>query len=151
MALACHDDLQEAESDLNNILMLKEYLEGVAALHSTLVAEGCSSSLGRWLEGQLAPERLATTKEILAIHINDHARSSKRPVDARINRLWAMRVSYVLCLLSFLLFFLLFLSFSLFLVQSNLFLLRPRQTPLSRGPDYHTRMPPMLWMNIRTS
>ncbi|KAM7200204.1 MutS domain V domain containing protein [Naviculisporaceae sp. PSN 640] len=91
MALACHDDLREAESDLNNLLMLNEYLDGVAALHSTLVAEGCSSGLGQWLEEQLAPERLATTKGLLALYIDDHARSSKRPVEARNNRLWAMR------------------------------------------------------------
>lgn len=73
--------------------MLNGYLEGVAALHSTLVAEGCSSELGRWLEGQLAPEKLAGIKAILAKRIEDNARYSTKPIDARNNRLWAMRVS----------------------------------------------------------
>ncbi|KAK4214381.1 muts domain V-domain-containing protein, partial [Rhypophila decipiens] len=89
--LACHEDLREAEGDLNYILMLKEYLEGVVSLHGTLATEGCSSGLSQWLEGQLAPTRLSGIKELLATHIDENARFSTKPIEARNNRLWAMR------------------------------------------------------------
>ncbi|KAM7214832.1 MutS domain V domain containing protein [Rhypophila decipiens] len=93
--LACHEYLREAEGDLNFILMLKEYLEGVVSLHGTLATEGCSSGLSQWLEGQLAPARLSGIKELLATHIDENARFRTKPIEAPPNSsLEKARLSY---------------------------------------------------------
>lgn len=91
--LASHDDLQAAEWDLNHILMLKEYMEGVAALHKILEAEHCSSTLCRWLTAQLGPEKLSDAQSVVRGGINADAAFSTKPIDARNNRIWAIRVS----------------------------------------------------------
>lgn len=92
VVLACHDDLQASEWDLNHILMLKEYLGGVAALHKILATGNCSSILGRWLEEQLAPEKLREAQSMIHGGVNEDAAFSTKPIDARNNRIWAIRV-----------------------------------------------------------
>ena len=93
VVLPCHDDLQAAESDLNHLLMLKEFLEGVVALHKILAAESCSSTLVRWLGEQLSPEKLREARSVIQVGINEDAGFSSKPIDTRNNRIWAIRVS----------------------------------------------------------
>ncbi|KAK4167146.1 hypothetical protein QBC43DRAFT_256213 [Cladorrhinum sp. PSN259] len=89
--MASHEVLQGAEKDLNRILMIKAYAQGVQALHETLEAVGCSSYLCGRATRKSGPRYTMPILNLINKYIQDDAVFSKRPVDIRNNRLWAVK------------------------------------------------------------
>ena len=96
--LPTHAELTKAEQELNNMLMLKAYLRGIDALHDILETAGCRSRLLRWSRDKFAPEHTEPVLSALDETIEQDALYSKRPIDVRNNRIWAVKVSS-LCLI----------------------------------------------------
>jgi DNA mismatch repair protein MSH4 len=92
MPMASHEDLQGAERDLNRILMIKAYLEGVQAIQETLEAAACSSQLCRWVLEKCGKATIAPVLALIDEGIEQDAIYSKAPIDIRNNRLWAVKV-----------------------------------------------------------
>ncbi|CCC07907.1 putative MSH4 protein [Sordaria macrospora k-hell] len=89
--LPTHAELTKAEQELNNMLMLKAYIRGIDALHDIFVAAECRSHLLRWTKDKFAPEHTEPIQGALEETIEQDARYSKRPIDVRNNRIWAVK------------------------------------------------------------
>ncbi|KAK3329904.1 muts domain V-domain-containing protein, partial [Apodospora peruviana] len=89
--LPSHEDLNAAEWEFNNILMLKEYLHGVEALHQTLSDAVYASRLLTFLEEQCAPHKAMEARDLLRTGIEEDSQYGKSPTDLRNNRLWAIK------------------------------------------------------------
>jgi DNA mismatch repair protein MSH4 len=93
MAMASHEELKGAESDLNQLLMIKAYLAGVHAVYESLEAADCSSKLLIRVLEKCGPRNTAPVAALIAENIEPDAIYSKAPIDVRNNRLWAVKVS----------------------------------------------------------
>ncbi|EGO52013.1 hypothetical protein NEUTE1DRAFT_105020 [Neurospora tetrasperma FGSC 2508] len=91
LLLPTHAELTKAEQELNSILMLKKYLSGIDALHGILEAAGCKSRLLRWIRDRFAPEHTEPVQRAMEEMIEDDAAYSKKPIELRNNRMWAVR------------------------------------------------------------
>ncbi|KAK3395374.1 muts domain V-domain-containing protein [Sordaria brevicollis] len=89
--LSPHLLLSRAEQDVNNILMLKAYLLGVAKLHDVIDAAGCSSSLLRCISDRFSQEYLQPIQAAVEEMLADDASYSTKPIDLRNNRIWAVK------------------------------------------------------------
>ncbi|KAL0475097.1 muts domain V domain-containing protein [Neurospora intermedia] len=89
--LPTHAELTKAEQELNSILMLKKYLSGIGALHGILEVAGCTSRLLRWIRDRFAPEHTEPVRRAMEEMIEDDAAYSKKPIELRNNRMWAIR------------------------------------------------------------
>lgn len=92
IVMASHEELQGAEKDLNHILMIKAYLEGIQALRETLEAGDCRSELCKWVLERCRREHTDPIAALLGSTIEEDATYSKAPIDIRNNRLWAIKV-----------------------------------------------------------
>ncbi|KAL2257472.1 hypothetical protein VTK26DRAFT_130 [Humicola hyalothermophila] len=86
-----HEELQGAERDLNHILIIKAYLEGIQGLQQTLEAAACTSALCKWALERFKPDNTAPIIALLNSAIEEDAIYSKAPIDIRNNRLWAIK------------------------------------------------------------
>ncbi|KAK4132768.1 hypothetical protein BT67DRAFT_443453 [Trichocladium antarcticum] len=86
-----HEELQEAEKDLNHILMIKAYLGGIRSIQETLEVADCTSKLCKWVLERCGPENTAQINALLEGAIEQDATWSKAPIDIRNNRLWAFK------------------------------------------------------------
>lgn len=89
--VATDGELQGAEKNLNQILMLKSWLQGVQALHSVLKAAECTSRLCDRAMGKFSPRYTEKILEAIGEVIEQDAVYSKKPIDLRNNRLWAIK------------------------------------------------------------
>lgn len=92
--MASHEELKDAEKDLNHVLMIKAYLGGVRAVHETLEVSDCTSELCKWVMEKCRREHTAPILALIEETIEQDAIYSKAPIDVRNNRLWAVRVSF---------------------------------------------------------
>ncbi|KAK1779469.1 muts domain V-domain-containing protein [Copromyces sp. CBS 386.78] len=90
-ALPTHAELAKAEQELSKMLMLKEYLCGIDAVHDTLKAAECKSRLLRWIMDKFAPGDIAPIQGAMEETMENDARYSKKPIDSRNNRMWAVK------------------------------------------------------------
>lgn len=74
--------------------MLKQYLHGIVSLYRTLDEAQCTSRLCKWVRDQCSPEHMGPIHNIIEESIQDDAVYSKKPLDSRNNRVWAVKVSY---------------------------------------------------------
>ena len=88
---ATDGELQGAEKNLSQILMLKSWLQGVQALHNVLKAAGCTSRLCCRAMRKSSPRYTEPVLEAIGQVIEQDAIYSKRPIDLRNNRLWAIK------------------------------------------------------------
>ncbi|KAL2135001.1 hypothetical protein VTI74DRAFT_10136 [Chaetomium olivicolor] len=91
IAMPSHEELQSAERDLNNILMIKAYLAGIQAIHDALEVADCTSQLCRWVLEQCGEQNTAPVGRLIEEAIEQDAIYSKVPIDIRNNRLWAVK------------------------------------------------------------
>ncbi|KAK3989919.1 muts domain V-domain-containing protein [Cladorrhinum sp. PSN332] len=91
---AGHEELRGAERDLNHILMIKTYLQVVGHLHETLNAAGCTSYFCDRAKRKSASKYTAPVLKLIGRTIQEDASFSKRPIDIRNNRLWAVKAGY---------------------------------------------------------
>jgi DNA mismatch repair protein MSH4 len=93
LLLPSHEDLNTSETEMNKILMLKQYLSGIQEIHDVLTSAECRSSLCDWVRQSCSPESLSTMRAIIDDKIEQDAVYSKSPIDTRNNRIWAVKVS----------------------------------------------------------
>ena len=93
IVMPSHEELQQAEKDLNHILMIKAYLGGIQSVQETLEVANCTSQLCKWVLERCGPENTAQVNALLGDAIEPDATWSKAPIDIRNNRLWAVKVS----------------------------------------------------------
>ncbi|KAL2271389.1 hypothetical protein VTJ83DRAFT_760 [Remersonia thermophila] len=86
-----HKELKDAETDLNQILMIKAYLGGVEAVREALEGAACTEKLFQWALDTCSQENLAPIISLIASSMELDAIYSKAPVDIRNNRLWAFK------------------------------------------------------------
>jgi DNA mismatch repair protein MSH4 len=91
--MASHEELKDAEKDLNQVLMIKAYLGGIRAVQETLEVADCTSKLCKWVLDKCRPEHTAPIFGLIEEAIEQDAIYSKAPIDVRNNRLWAVKVS----------------------------------------------------------
>ena len=80
------------------MLIFNDYIRGITALHDILNSGGCKSDLLKWIMGKFAPDVVAPVRHIMEETMEPDAKYSKRPVDSRNSRVWALKVSG-LCLI----------------------------------------------------
>jgi len=98
----CHEELTHAERELNNILMLKQYLGPIKALHDAIQSAGCKSQVLTEFRTSCAPDRLRFLMECIESSVEGDAAYSKAPAAIRNNRLWAIKVPAIMSLISLL-------------------------------------------------
>ncbi|KAL1843868.1 hypothetical protein VTJ49DRAFT_7219 [Mycothermus thermophilus] len=86
-----HKELKEAETEMNQILMIKAYLGGVKAVREALEGTECTGELFQWALEVCSQEKLAPIATLIESSIEPDAVYSKAPVDIRNNRLWAFK------------------------------------------------------------
>jgi DNA mismatch repair protein MSH4 len=91
--MANHEELKDAEKDLNQVLMIKAYLGGIRVVQETLEVTDCTSKLCKWVLERCRPEHTAPVFGLIEEAIEQDAIYSKAPIDVRNNRLWAVKVS----------------------------------------------------------
>jgi hypothetical protein len=96
LLLPSHEDLLASETDMNKILMLKQCLSGVQAIHNALALAECRSSLLGMFCQTYSPESLEVIRAVIDDKIEKDAIYGKSPIAARNNRIWAIRVSFLL-------------------------------------------------------
>jgi DNA mismatch repair protein MSH4 len=92
LPLPSHQELQSAEQELNNILMLKQYLAGIGAVQRALASAECRSRLCSWIRSECSNDGIGLINSLIEGHVEKDAGYSKAPIDVRNNRLWAIKV-----------------------------------------------------------
>jgi DNA mismatch repair protein MSH4 len=90
--MASHEELQGAEKDLNNVLMIKEYIVRFRGLRDVLEAADCTSQLLKSIVQKCSPDLMAPITALIEETIEQQATYSKAPIDIRNNRMWAVKV-----------------------------------------------------------
>jgi DNA mismatch repair protein MSH4 len=93
LLLPSHKDLVASESEINRILMLKQYISGAEEIHDVLRSAEARSSLCLMVRHICSPESLGPLRTVINCTIEPDATYSKSPIDTRNNSIWAIRVS----------------------------------------------------------
>ncbi|KAK0632711.1 hypothetical protein B0T14DRAFT_560379 [Immersiella caudata] len=89
--LPSHEDLFASESELDKILMLKQYLGRVQSIHATLELAECRSSPCELVRWTCSPESLDIIRAVIDDKIEKIVVYGKSPIDIRNNWIWAVR------------------------------------------------------------
>ncbi|KAK0657001.1 muts domain V-domain-containing protein, partial [Cercophora newfieldiana] len=91
LLLASHQELQASETEMNKILMLKQYLRGVQAIQDALSSAECRSNVCESVRQSCSPETVGFIQSMIDDRIEEDAIYSKAPIDSRNNRIWAVK------------------------------------------------------------
>lgn len=80
--------------------MLKQYLAGIGAIQVALASAECRSRLCSWIRSECSNDSIGLINGSIEEHVEKDSVYSKTPIDVRNNRLWAIKVSSNLPLLS---------------------------------------------------
>jgi DNA mismatch repair protein MSH4 len=83
-------DMRQAEQSINNILMLKNFVQSVVPLYEALA--GANSELIATIRGNCRPENIRRTIDFIQKVINDDVTYQKKPLDLRNQRTYAVKV-----------------------------------------------------------
>ncbi|TVY24077.1 MutS-like protein [Lachnellula hyalina] len=82
-------DIRHSEQAINNVLMLKTFVESALKLYETLA--GARSELILEIRGHMCPENINPTIQLIAEVINDDVTYQKAPLDLRNQRTYAVK------------------------------------------------------------
>lgn len=85
-------DMRQAEQSINNILMLKSFVQSAIPLYEALA--GASSDLIVIIRQNCRPENIKRTIELIQEVINEDVTYQKKPLDLRNQRTYAVKVKY---------------------------------------------------------
>ncbi|TVY13982.1 MutS protein-like, partial [Lachnellula arida] len=82
-------DIRHSEQAINNVLMLKSFVESALKLYETLA--GARSELILEIRGHMCPKNIDPTIQLIAEVINDDVTYQKTPLDLRNQRTYAVK------------------------------------------------------------
>lgn len=83
-------DIRYSEQSINNILMLKSFVQAIPSLFETLA--GARSDLLVMIRENCHPEKVNATMELIKEVINEDVTFQKTPLDLRNQRTYAVKV-----------------------------------------------------------
>ena len=83
-------EIQFAEQNINNILILKNFVQAVGPLYEAIASAG--SRLLVEIKELCRPERVQPTKTLIGAVINEDVTYQKTPLDLRNQRTYAVKV-----------------------------------------------------------
>jgi DNA mismatch repair protein MSH4 len=85
-------DILYSEQSINNILMLKGFVQSIPSIYEAL--GGARSQLLTAIKDHCRPERTNPTMELINEVINEDVTHQNTPLDLRNQRIYAVKVTY---------------------------------------------------------